>query len=351
MISIPDRVRIVELIEEAVAAGARKCKACEALGISLRCVQRWTQGGDEVKADSRAQAQRPEPANKLSEAERAWILVVVNSPEYRDLSPSQIVPALADKGIYLASESTIYRILREAKQLQHRKRSNVAVPRPISTYCATGPNQVWCWDITWLPGPMRGMYYYLYLILDLYSRKVVGWEVYDRESGDFAAELITKACLREKIAAQSLVLHSDNGSPMKASSMLDTLRRLGIIPSFNRARVSNDNAYIESFFGTCKYHSSYPVQGFKEITKARQWVEQFVQWYNYEHKHSGLKFVTPHQCHTGQAAAIMEKRKKVYENAKADHPERWSGRIRNWDLPEEVWLNPERRYHELQTVA
>src|SRR5690606_32712199 len=138
----------------------------------------------------------------------------LNSPIYRSLPPSQIVPALADDGCYIASESTFYRILREEGQQHHRGRSQAPENRPMSTHCATGPNQVWCWDITWLPGPVKGVYYYLYLILDLYSRKVVGWEIHEEESSELAAHLLRKACLREAIAGAPLVLHSDNGSPM-----------------------------------------------------------------------------------------------------------------------------------------
>jgi putative transposase len=200
MISPTDRRQAVALIEEAVAAGARQHKACEVLEISARTYQRWTQD-EAVLSDRRPGAQRPAPPNKLSDEEREAILEVANSPAFCSLPPSQMVPALADQGHYLASESTVYRILREADQQHHRGRSEAPQRKAPSTHCAVGPNQVWCWDITWLPGPARGLFYYLYLILDLYSRKVIAWEVHDSEASDLAARLIRKGCLAEGIVA------------------------------------------------------------------------------------------------------------------------------------------------------
>jgi len=350
MTSPTDRRQAVALIEEAVAAGARQQKACEILQISARTFQRWTQG-EGVTCDRRPDAQRPVPANKLSEAECEAILKVANSQAFCSLPPSQMVPTLADQGCYLASESTLYRVLRQADQQHHRGRSEAPQRKTPSTHCADGPNQVWCWDITWLPGPARGVFFYLYLILDLYSRKIIAWEIHDSEASDLAARLIRKGCLAEGVVAQPLVLHADNGSPMKGASMLETLRRLGITSSFSRPRVSNDNAYAESLFRTCKYRPDYPVNGFATIDEARAWVLAFTRWYNTEHKHSGLKFITPVQRHTGEASAILAHRKQVYRDAQARHPNRWSGAIRNWDLPKKVWLNPEKERPDLDKAA
>ncbi|RLQ20142.1 IS3 family transposase, partial [Seongchinamella sediminis] len=324
MIGAPDRKRAVRLIEETVEAGARRATACREMGISVRTLQRWTQEG-ELRVDGRPGADRPPPANKLTQEERQAVLDTVNSEAFRSLPPSQIVPTLADEGRYIASESTFYRILREEGQQQHRGRSRAPGHRPVSTHCATGPNQVWCWDITWLPGPAKGIYYYLYLMLDLYSRKVVGWEIHAEESSELAAHMLRKAYLREGIAGVPLVLHSDNGSPMKGASMLDTLYRLGVVNSHSRPRVSNDNAYAESIFRTCKYRPGYPYKGFAALDDARAWVLQFVHWYNHEHKHSGLKFMTPVQRHTGQTDRVMDHRRAVYEAARAMNPDRWSG--------------------------
>jgi len=231
----------------------------------------------------------------------------------------------------------------------YRGRSKKPSNKPLSTHCATGPNQVWMWDITWLPGPAKGIYYYLYLILDLYSRKIIAWEIWLEESAENASMLVQRGVLKEQRSKQSapLVLHSDNGSPMKGASLLETLYSLGITPSRSRPRVSNDNPYVESIFKTCKYRPNYPIGGFVNLTESRKWVLSFVNWYNHKHRHSGLNFLTPHQRHTGKDKEIIEKRRKVYEQARASHPERWSKGIRNWDLDDEVWLNPERLKTEI----
>ena len=174
MISTSDRIQAIQLIDEAVQAGARVTKACHVLNINPRTLHRWRRN----REDQRPLADRPLPANKLTTEEEKAIMEVVNSPEYKSQPPSQIVPSLADQGIYLASESTFYRILKDRNMQHHRGKSQAPVKRPLSTHKAQGPNQVWMWDITWLPGPVKGLYYYLYLILDLYSRMIVGWEVH-----------------------------------------------------------------------------------------------------------------------------------------------------------------------------
>ncbi len=262
------------MVEEAVKGGCRRAQACSALEISLRTYQRWTLDGDSDNAqvDGRKGSHRVAPANKLSEDERQQILAIANNPEFASSPPSQIVPTLADRGEYLASESTVYRILKEAKQQQHRGRTKKPSTRVVTSYCATEPNCVWAWDITWLPTGVRGMYFYWYMVLDVYSRKIVGHEVNIAESAELASLLMRKASLSEGLAGREVVLHSDNGSSMKGSTMLGTLEKLGIIPSFSRPRVSNDNAYAESLFRTCKYRPNYPGKPFgfcriKEIFK------------------------------------------------------------------------------------
>ena len=339
LIRVSDRITAISLIEEAVLNGARKWKACGELQITVRTLQRWMKGGN-VKEDARKDAIRPVPANKLSENERAEVLKIANAARYRSIPPAQIVPDLADQGIYIASESTFYRVLADAKQNNHRGRSQSPKKHTVTGHCATGPNQVWSWDITWLPGAVKGFFFYLYLIVDIFSRKVVGWEVYESESMEYASELVLRATLKEHIEGTPLVLHSDNGSPMKGSSLLVTLAQLGIEPSYSRPRVSNDNPYSESLFHTLKYRPKYPYDGFTDIRASREWVYEFVNWYNGEHRHSGLNFVTPNERHEGLDAQIMEQRRMIYEAAKAIHPERWSGKIRNMELPCEVWLNP-----------
>lgn len=339
MILGSDRNQAVSLIDEAWKSGARKFKACNELGISVRTYQRWTKDGS-VKLDQRPVAERPTPANKLSQDEYDAILDVVNEPDFKSLPPSQIVPTLADQGRYLASESTFYRVLHEAKEQHHRGRTKSPQKRTVTTHRATGPNQVWCWDITWLPGPAKGFHYYLYMILDIFSRKIVGWEIHDIESSELASSLVRKAHLRENVGVKPLILHSDNGSPMKGASLLETLYKLEIFNSYSRPRVSNDNAYAESIFKTCKYRPDYPYKGFVNITASRDWVLTFVRWYNNKHRHSGLKFLTPNQRYDGEDKIIVTKRKQLYEAAKQKHPERWAGQTRNWELPQTVYLNP-----------
>jgi len=339
----------VSLIREAVEAGARKHKACEVLEVSVRTIQRWErEGGLE---DGRKGACR-RVANKLSEAEKEEILKVCNEPRFRSLPPTQIVPALADEGRYLASESSFYRVLREADQVHRRGRAQA--PREVARprgYKAVAPNQVWSWDITYLAASVVGMFFRLYLVMDVFSRKIVGWEVHERELAAHAATLIRKATLAEGIAGKELVLHADNGGPMKGATMLATLQRLGVVPSFSRPSVSDDNPYSEALFRTLKYTPAWPPKRFESLNAAREWVKEFVHWYNHVHRHSALKFVTPAQRHEGLDADILARREQVYDLARKQHPERWSGKVRNWQRVEEVWLNPPAEVQDNQTTS
>jgi len=278
----------------------------------------------------------------LSQAERKEIIKVSNSKDFADLPVSQIVPKLADQGKYIASESTFYRVLEEEKLNTHRAKTKEPVKREVPTHIATAPNQVWTWDITWLNAMVKGKFFKLYLIVDMFSRMIVAHEVWETENAEYSKRLIRKATLAQGIAAKDepLVLHSDNGSPMKAATFLATLEKLGVQSSFSRPRVSNDNPYSESLFKTMKYRPVYPNKGFKDLEEAREWVLEFVRWYNNQHLHSGIKFLTPYQRHFGLDIDIMKKRTETYEKAKAEHPERWSGEIRDWSLPEYVTLNP-----------
>ncbi len=326
------------LIEEAVAAGARLSEACATAGISARTLQRWRAGpGEDMRCGPHT-----EPANKLSAAERQHVLDVANSPTFRELSPKQIVPRLADEGKYIAAESTIYRVLREAGQLAHRGPTKAPVRHRPIPYVATGPNQVWSWDITYLKAPVAGTFFYLYLVTDVWSRKIVGLSVHDRECNELAAALIESACKVEGIEPGNLVLHSDNGGPMKGATMLTTLQRLGVVASFSRPSVSNDNPYSEALFRTMKYRPVYPRGPFASLDSARQWAIGFVLWYNTEHLHSGICFVTPMDRHCGRDPEILRKRDLVYQAARRRRPARWSGSTRDWTPVGEVYLNPER---------
>jgi len=339
MTSLSERGQIILLVSEAVTSGARRARACSIISLSPRTLQRWQLGrlcGD----------QRPDrvqdPKNSLSDLERTRLLAVVNSDEFGNLPPSQIVPILADRGQYLASESTIYRVLKAANQLAHRGAERPAQqrhkPRALN---ATAPRQLFSWDITYLPTLVMGYYFYLYLFLDIFSRKIIGWQIYDVESSDLAGEVMRDICAREDIVPKQVVLHSDNGSPMKGATMLATLQALGVMPSYSRPSVSNDNPYSESLFKTLKYRPDYPLHKFEDLLSARQWVATFVRWYNHEHRHCAIGFVTPAERHAGLDTALLQRRVEVYEAAKKERPERWSGDTRNWQYVSVVHLNPD----------
>jgi transposase InsO family protein len=339
-----ERKEIIALVSEACVSGARQSEACECIGMSAKTLQRWCRP-DNVQ-DGRLDALH-DPRNKLTELERQRIIKVANAPKYADLPPSKIVPKLADSGIYVASESTFYRVLKSANQLRHRQKAKPTAPRKKPrALTATGPNQIYTWDITYLPTAVKGIFLYLYLVMDIYSRKIVGWQVHEEESSTLASELMTDICQREGILPNQVILHSDNGSPMKGATMLATLQELGVVPSFSRPSVSNDNPYSESLFRTLKYRPEYPDRPFLNLLAARAWVHSFVDWYNHEHLHSAINFVTPEQRHQGLDAKILTKRKQVYEQAKLNHPERWSGNTRNWEPVKAVYLNPEKEPSE-----
>ena len=279
------------------------------------------------------------PGNKLSEEEVAEVIKISTSKDYRDLPPCQIVPLLADKGVYLASEATFYKILNAYNLMAHRGKSKPATHHRPAPLVATAPNQIYSWDITFLKGPIAGSFYYLYMFMDIYSRKIVGFRVHDCESMGHASHLVEDICVREKILKDQLVLHSDNGGAMKGATMLATLQRLGVVPSFSRPRVSDDNPYSESLFKTLKYCPEYPSKPFASIEASSKWVVEFVDWYNNEHLHSGIKFVTPASRHAGKDEEVLKKRKEVYQMAKIKNPNRWSREIRNWNKIKKVYLN------------
>ena len=339
MTSLAERGQIMALVSEAIVSGARLDRACAVICLSHRTLQRWQR--DQSRGDQRA-VRLQAPKNKLNRLERERLLAVANSAEFGHLPPSQIVPRLADRGQYLASESTFYRVLRAENQCQHRGAERSAHKRhKPRALCATAPNQLYRWDITYLPTQVTGSYFYLYLFMDIFSRKIVGWQVYEAESSELASEVMRDICAREHIPTNQVVLHSDNGSPMKGATMLATLQALGVMPSFSRPAVSNDNPYSESLFKTLKYRPTYPQRAFADLLAARQWVATFVHWYNDEHRHSAIGFVTPTQRHAGADTALLRKRVEVYEAAKTHHPERWSGTTRNWQPVHIVHLNPD----------
>jgi putative transposase len=328
---------ILALVAEAQQHGARQAAACALLGVSTRTLERWRTGPGE---DGRC-GPKQRPPNALTAAEEAKVVAVMTSAAYANLSPKQVVPRLADEGRYVASESTMYRLQR---RLGLRRTKRTASPergtRACTVHNATGPNQVWSWDITWLPTTVRGKYLYLYLVMDVWSRRIVGWTVETRETPDLASALIQRICGELGVDTRGLVLHSDNGTAMRGSTMLATLRWLGIVPSFSRPHVSDDNPYSESMFRTLKHGPMYPRRPFADAETARRWVTRFVDWYNGNHRHSAIRFVTPDQRHGGEDVGILRRRADVYERARRRNPARWTGRVRNWSPIAEVVLNP-----------
>lgn len=338
-----ERARLIEYFDEAVASGAPRYKVAQLMALSERTIKRWREG-DHVAADRRPDSQPAPQPHQLTPEEEQAMLDTCNLSEFRSLPPSQIVPALADKGIYIASESSFYRVLKKHRQLSHRGRRQPPrqVPEPTS-FTATGPNQVYSWDISYCPSTVKGLFFYLYLILDVYSRKIVAWEVHESESGDHARALVERALIREGCWDHPPVLHSDNGAPMTSYTLKSRLAELGMAMSYSRPRVSNDNPYSESLFRTVKYCPKWPPKGFKSLEAVRQWMLRFEHAYNEQHLHSGINFVTPGARHRCEDQHQLAYRKAVYEQAKRNNPKRWSGETRNWEAVGAVPLNPGKR--------
>ncbi len=324
----------MELIDEAVTNGARLFKACEVLEISVRTYYRWKSG---KVSDLRKGAEKRVP-RKLTKVEKLEILNISCSERFADTNPYQIVAILLEEGTYIASASSFYRVLREYDLVHHRRKgrpgNRKATPPEL---IATGPNQVWSWDITWFKTSVMGIFFYAYVIIDVWSRKIVGWEVHERESDKLAAELFKRLASEQNI--RGVRLHSDNGNPMKGATMIMMLYKLGIIPSFSRPRVSDDNAFSESLFKTLKYTAGFP-QYFTDLGHSRSWLADFVDWYNNKHRHSGIGYVTPNQRHSGESTMIMQKRNETIAKAYASKPERWSRKPALWNEVKEVYLNP-----------
>jgi transposase InsO family protein len=351
LIQAADREAIVMLLQEGIKHGASAKAVANLFGLATRTLRRW---GLMIRAQGFSRDQRKGATrhvmHRFSEEERQQVLSTVNDPRFADLTPSQIVAILAEEGVYVGSESTIYRIMRQEGLLNHRGRSRPPrEPREPPVLEATGIHQVLAWDITLLPGTVKGQFYYLYMVMDVWSRRIVGMEVHERECGELARDFFDRVCRDEGIRPDSTtVLHSDNGAPMRSMTLAVKLAELGIERSFSRPRVSNDNAYAESLFRTLKYHQSYPHRRFRDLLSVRAWADGFVEWYNAEHRHSGIKYVTPNQRHYGEADAICSIRQQTYEQARQQHPRRWARPPRDWSQPEIVQVNHPRSQ---QTVA
>lgn len=341
---LEDRQRSIQWIEQAHRDGARLKPACRVAGIDVRTLQRWKSCGL-TQGDRRPAAIRPPQAHALTDQERERILQIANEPRFAELPPARIVPMLADEGIYIASESSFSRVLRAHGQLRHRGRSRTPQrTRPPSTHVATAPRQLWCWDLTFLASQVLGQWFYLYLILDVYSRKIVGFEVHETDSSDHAVNLLRRTALAEGVHTlrRKPVLHGDNGATVKATTVLAMMTWLGLRASHSRPRVSDDNAFVEALFRTAKYRPMYPVSGFASLEDARNWAHEFVTWYNHDHRHSGIRYVSPAQRHAGLDGEVLARRHTLYLQARSAHPRRWARHTRNWQPIASVTLNPER---------
>jgi transposase InsO family protein len=332
--SSESRQELLVWIAEAVAGGARESLACELSGVTQRTLQRWRTGKlkDERKGASKV------TARKLSDAERDAVYQTATLEKYADQTPEQIVAILSQEELYLASPSTFYRILRDRNAVQRRQESKT----PIRRYqpperVATGPNQVWTWDITWLSTDVKGRYLYAYVIIDIWDRSIVGWAIHESEHGDYSRALFERVC--RELQVKPIYLHSDNGGPMKAYTLVEFLYSMNIMPSTSRPRVSNDNPFSESLFKTLKYRASYP-RFFRNQLEAMKWFANFVDWYNTKHLHSGLAFVTPQQRRLGFDKDILATRNQTLSLARERFPLRWGMRpAKIYEITTEVVLN------------
>ncbi|MEZ4402306.1 MAG: IS3 family transposase [Kofleriaceae bacterium] len=306
--------------------------ACAALMLSRATFYRWQQ-------PAATKAPRPSPPRALSLEERAEVLATLNSDRFADKAPRQVVAELLDEDRYLCSVRTMYRVLDAAGEIRERcdqlRHPTYVKPELL----ATAPNQVWSWDITKLKGPAKWTYHHLYVILDIFSRYVVGWMVTARESAALAQELIVEACARQGIQPGQLTIHADRGSPMKAKSTAMLYGDLGITKSHSRPHVSDDNPFSEAQFKTLKYRPELPDR-FGSLPDARAHVAPLMHWYNEEHYHSGIALLTPSDVHHGRAPAIVEAREGTLDTAYAAHPERFVHGAPTHQLPPtEVWIN------------
>lgn len=312
-----------------------KKAACKALAVPRATFYRHAKGEKTMAEKS----QRPAPPLALSPQERQEVLDVAHEERFWDASPYQIYATLLDEGRYIASIRTFYRVL-AANQEVHERRRQVSRPRyQKPELLATRPNEVWSWDITKLKGPAKWTYFHLYVIMDIFSRYVVGWMVAHRESATLAKRLIADTCEKQKVAREHLTLHADRGSSMKSKLVAHLLSDLGVTKTHSRPYVSNDNPYSEAQFKTLKYSPAFP-ERFGSIQDAREFCQQFFKWYNSVHKHTGIALITPEQVHYGQAEKIQAQRAVVLESAFKEHEKRFKGKMpKPLPLPEAAWIN------------
>lgn len=306
-----------------------------ATGLARSSLYRWVN-----KPPSAENKPRPSPQRALSQGERDRVLAVLTSERFCDRTPRDVYASLLDEGTYLCSWRTMYRMLATDDLVRERRRGHRHLVYEKPELLATGPNQLWSWDITRLKGPRPGSYLYLYVILDVFSRYVPGYLLAEQESADLARRLVETTVQRQGIPPDRLVLHADRGAPMTADSLASLLNALGVKKSHSRPHLSDDNPYSEAQFKTVKYHPAFP-QRFESLEQARDWAADFFTWYNHHHHHSALALMSPAEVHYHQAETIREQRQNVLHVAFDRHPERFvHGVPTHPHVPDQVWINP-----------
>ena len=325
-------MREAEELSESVGTAS----ACRALGVSRATLYRHRQADTRLTSERR----RGHHPRRLADDERREVLNTLHSDRFVDTSPAEAYSTLLDEGRYLCSERTMYRVLDEAGEVRERRNQLTHPPYKKPELLATAPNEVWSWDITKLKGPAKWVYFYLYVILDIFSRYVVGWMVAPRETTSLARRLVAQTCEKQDIQPGELTIHADRGPSMRAKLLAQLLADLGVTKSHSRPYTSTDNPYSESQFRTMKYRPTFP-ERFGSIEDAVAFARAFFSWYNTEHRHSGISMLTPEVVHYGQAADVIQERRQVLEAAYKAHPERFvRGLPQPRALPPAVWINP-----------
>jgi putative transposase len=328
-------------VAEEIAAKVGVSAACAALDVARSSLYRARQGARPAKPRSR-------PTRALSDAEREKVRDTLNSQRFQDAAPRQVYASLLDQGSYLCSWRTMYRILDEYDEVRERRNQLQHPPYAQPELLATEPNQVWSWDITQLKGPVKWRYYYLYVILDIFSRYAVGWMIAKREAARLAQDLIGHTCAQQGIEQGQLTLHADRGPSMRSKPVAQLLADLGVTKTHSRPYTANDNPYSEAHFKTLKYRPAFPGR-FGCVQDARAWARPFFHWYNYQHYHTGLGLMTPASVHHGLAQAVRQQRNHVLLAAYAARPERFvNGPPTAPALPAAVWIN---KPQEVSTTA
>jgi putative transposase len=324
-------IQVAELLAQTVPA----TRACEVLRLSRSALYRARR-----PRSTPAVLETPGGRRALSAEEKEVVRATLNSERFQDDAPREVYATLLDEGTYLCSVPTMYRILRENREIRERRDQLRHPTYAAPELLATAPNQVWTWDITKLLGPVKWVYFYLYVLLDLFSRFVVGWLIAERESTELAQVLMAESCARQAIPPHQLTIHADRGGPMTAKPLALLLADLHVTESHSRPHLSNDNPFSEAQFKTLKYQPDYP-ERFGSQADARTWAQRFFPWYNFEHHHSGIGLMTPAAVHYGQAAQLWQNRQAVLHQAYAVHPERFvKGLPQPPTLPTAVWINP-----------